>query len=530
MTVKKDPQLHTTLDGGGPGAHLRKAREEADMSVAQVAAALLLHHRTVEALEADAYDRLPAPTFVRGYLRGYARVLGLPSGPILEMYDLQGFDPPPLSPEATEATQAHTSDTAVRLVTYAVAAVLVLLVGLWWHSQQDDGFGIDDDLFDWLPDTDREPPSASAEGSGTTSADGGVDGDAIATATGEAGADGHAPAGVETAGDAGTTTPPGSSAPPREDGASVTARTEDTAAGDAGADEPAGVEAAGDAGATTPPGSSAPSREDGTGVAARTEDTAAGDGASVRAAPAGNEVGGESAATAARQPGDTSRDEGSPPITPIGEAPASGDTAAIDPAPSEATVPAAVPDREAPAAGESRPEAASGEDTAAGADPGTVAERTAGPDPDAGRGSDGAGDASPAGESTDPSLPVPASPASGTAATTTDTGPAPVTSPETAQSGLVLEFVHESWVEVYDRERTRLFFSMVRPGRVLAFEGPRPFDVLLGFAKDVRVAIDGQAFDYTPWIRAGVARFSVGSAPAVTVSPAEPSGPQGRDP
>ena len=94
---------------------------------------------------------------------------------------------------------------------------------------------------------------------------------------------------------------------------------------------------------------------------------------------------------------------------------------------------------------------------------------------------------------------------------------------ETAQSGLVLAFVHESWVEVFDRERNRLFFGLVQPGRVLDFDGPRPFDVLLGNSKDVRVTIDGEAFDHTPYARHGVARFSVGASPAGRADAAEPS-------
>ena len=90
----------------------------------------------------------------------------------------------------------------------------------------------------------------------------------------------------------------------------------------------------------------------------------------------------------------------------------------------------------------------------------------------------------------------------------------------TTRSGLVLEFVHESWVEVYDRERTRLFFGLVQPGRVLEFDGAQPFDVLLGFGKDVRVTIDGEAFDHTPFIRHGVARFKLGASPSAEAATA----------
>ena len=112
-------------------------------------------------------------------------------------------------------------------------------------------------------------------------------------------------------------------------------------------------------------------------------------------------------------------------------------------------------------------------------------------------------------------IPAPASP-TGTEASLTRPAPASsdaVASPSaaTTQSGIALEFVHESWVEIYDRERARLFFGLVQPGRVLEFDGAQPFDVLLGFGKDVRVTIDGEAFDHTPYIKHGVARFKLGT-------------------
>ena len=128
--AKTEPELGNALEERSPGAHLRRAREAANMNVDKVAAALLLQPQMIEALEADSFDHLPAPTFVRGYLRGYARVLGLPAEPILDMYDRRGFEPPPLAPDVVETKQAHTSDTVVRIVTYSIAAVLVLLVGL----------------------------------------------------------------------------------------------------------------------------------------------------------------------------------------------------------------------------------------------------------------------------------------------------------------------------------------------------------------------------------------------------------------
>lgn len=60
-----------------PGRALSEARTAKGLAVAEVAAQLRLSASQVTALEADDYDRLPGPVFVRGFIRNYARLLGL---------------------------------------------------------------------------------------------------------------------------------------------------------------------------------------------------------------------------------------------------------------------------------------------------------------------------------------------------------------------------------------------------------------------------------------------------------------------
>ena len=481
MATKKDPRLNEPLQGDGPGAYLRKAREEAGISIEKVASSLLLHSATVRALEADAYERLPAPTFVRGYFRGYARVLGLPSKPVLEMYDRQGFEPPPLATDATGPEQAHTSDTAVRLVTYAVAVVLALLVGLWWHSQEGGGFGIAGDLFDRSPESDQDPSALATGESGTTPDEGEARGESVALLSGPA---------DELPQDEGTPFPPPvgdaeSGAPaPLQPGASP---------GDVPAAE---SESAGVATRLQPDASPGDGRS---AVTAPVTEAAPGEIVEVESTPSGTEAEGESVAAAPLAPGTTPGDEGSADAAPV-EGAVSGNIAEAGSAPSEPSAPEAAANREASASQEPQ----SG--TVAGLDRTTDTVPVSGTSP-AGADGEGADDASAA----SPNASLPAQPAPETAAATTDTDRDPGAT--TGEAGLVLEFVHESWVEVYDRERTRLFFGLVQPGRVLGFDGPQPFDVLLGFGKDVRVSIDGRAFDHTPFLRHGVARFSVGTGP-----------------
>ena len=65
------------------GAALRAAREAAGLSADAVAQQLKLHPRQVRAIEEDDYGRLPGRTFVRGFVRNYARLVNLDADAIV---------------------------------------------------------------------------------------------------------------------------------------------------------------------------------------------------------------------------------------------------------------------------------------------------------------------------------------------------------------------------------------------------------------------------------------------------------------
>lgn len=79
----------TETRSGMPGRMLRRAREAKNLTVAAIATQMNLDLRTIEALERDDHASLPAPIFVRGYLRGYARLVDLREAEVLEAYQAQ---------------------------------------------------------------------------------------------------------------------------------------------------------------------------------------------------------------------------------------------------------------------------------------------------------------------------------------------------------------------------------------------------------------------------------------------------------
>lgn len=121
-----------------PGSILKDARLKADIEISEVAKVLHLEEFLLEALEADDYDNLPEPTFVKGYLRGYARFLQLPAEPVIEAYEKHGFDAPEVVADIGIGQQAKSDDASVQLVTYGVVVALIVLMVIWWQTQNSE--------------------------------------------------------------------------------------------------------------------------------------------------------------------------------------------------------------------------------------------------------------------------------------------------------------------------------------------------------------------------------------------------------
>lgn len=66
------------------GARLAAAREKEGLSVGDVAARLRLHVNQVRALESGNLAKLPEAAYVRGFVRSYARALGLDPAPLID--------------------------------------------------------------------------------------------------------------------------------------------------------------------------------------------------------------------------------------------------------------------------------------------------------------------------------------------------------------------------------------------------------------------------------------------------------------
>ena len=79
------------------GTYLRRGREQSGLSMEAVSAGSRIVPRLVEALETDRQDLLPAPVYVRGFIRAYCQQIGADPEEALRLYDEQAAPPLPLT-------------------------------------------------------------------------------------------------------------------------------------------------------------------------------------------------------------------------------------------------------------------------------------------------------------------------------------------------------------------------------------------------------------------------------------------------
>lgn len=104
------------------GQWLRSQREHRDVPLRSIADATKISIRYLQALEDDRYDVLPAPVFARGFLREYAKYVGLDADEVVTYYMSALGDSGSTHPDAEAAVE--------RVVRSPWASVVLLLVGL----------------------------------------------------------------------------------------------------------------------------------------------------------------------------------------------------------------------------------------------------------------------------------------------------------------------------------------------------------------------------------------------------------------
>ena len=124
------------------GNSLREARLRQQLDFPELEQETKIRAKYLKALEDEKFDVLPAPTYVKGFLRNYADALGLEGQLYVDEYNsrfVTGEEDIPLRPRdyqrRPQALGPRFETRAVLLALGAIAVVFALVIGAWkWGS------------------------------------------------------------------------------------------------------------------------------------------------------------------------------------------------------------------------------------------------------------------------------------------------------------------------------------------------------------------------------------------------------------
>ncbi|MCE4071251.1 MULTISPECIES: helix-turn-helix domain-containing protein [Pseudomonas] len=136
MNTSQSDVIGTTR--ANPGETLRQARENKGWSTAQVAGQLNLTENALRQLEQGSFDQLPGHTFARGYIRAYAKLLGMDQAQMVTAFDqYTGTDASGSNVQALGRVvePVRLSRNLLRLFSLALLAVLIGFGYFWWQER-----------------------------------------------------------------------------------------------------------------------------------------------------------------------------------------------------------------------------------------------------------------------------------------------------------------------------------------------------------------------------------------------------------
>lgn len=135
--MNEEEQQQTEVTILGPGQILRQAREKAQLTTQDIADKIRLKKALIEDIEQDNYDIKLSLTFVKGYLKLYAKHVDVLESEVMAAFDnLNTQDKEPAKLQSFSRRLANqANDDKLMLVTYLIVAAVIALVVVWWLQQ-----------------------------------------------------------------------------------------------------------------------------------------------------------------------------------------------------------------------------------------------------------------------------------------------------------------------------------------------------------------------------------------------------------
>ncbi|MCE2571601.1 RodZ domain-containing protein [Motilimonas eburnea] len=133
-TENNAPEEIQDMGPSGPGPMLRAEREKQGLTVTDIAARLNLRAHNINDIENETFDPKVSATFIKGYLKAYARILGISEEDILNAYYSLGIKEPSQTPmqSFSQRTQQEAHNNRLTWVSWAIGVALVGMLVWWW--------------------------------------------------------------------------------------------------------------------------------------------------------------------------------------------------------------------------------------------------------------------------------------------------------------------------------------------------------------------------------------------------------------
>lgn len=135
---------------GAFGERLKKEREQRNLSLEDIAQATKISARNLRALEAEDFANLPGGVFNRGFVRAYARHLGVDEESLIKLYldatgdvlpsraEQQAVPEASAEPSPSQGQEPGSGLSLIRLAIGGVALAVIVLTVFWFLRHRTD--------------------------------------------------------------------------------------------------------------------------------------------------------------------------------------------------------------------------------------------------------------------------------------------------------------------------------------------------------------------------------------------------------
>ncbi len=117
------------------GEILHNKRKEIGLSLDEITEKLNLDSYLIELLENNDYEKFKVETYLKGYLRAYAKVLGIDGDRIIKLYKESNPEKEPeILPDVKPKNQKNSGDRSVKLFSYILGLSIALSMLIWYQK------------------------------------------------------------------------------------------------------------------------------------------------------------------------------------------------------------------------------------------------------------------------------------------------------------------------------------------------------------------------------------------------------------